>query len=388
MHFNFGNRIEKLKKNSAMRKDSKLTSMTKTHQILIFGFIILFTSCYKPPTQKKVTKSPVYTFKPKDNIKELEPGFFIEITKIDPSDLNQETYEASLRFSSENELFTKTTIEKDKTQNKKEGKFLYEKAFAAIDWLENQKLIDHNLAIELKLSYSPDHIFTENIGLTNAPTGINQVKYRAVFNPYRANKFTMFKVQVENESYDLKKIHLSNFIISSGYEQLVPLSIKYFDTIFSPTSNEYQNILRFNMPNELIVPPSQKVIKYLAVPIIDEKNPGVTLTLLRDNSFQSFNFQKEILFQGGIYNYIFYKINPKTFFTNPNITVVVKFENNLYSLDNPSKLWIYENDVDKPIDIYCFCEFGREFEFGKIENLKLPDHKNHVVDIRLKSYKQ
>jgi len=357
-----------------------------TFKILIFILLFSLSSCYKPPTQKKITKSPVYTYLPKDNIREIEPGLFLEVTKVDPSDLDQDTYEASSRYSSENEIFTKTAIEREKQSTTKERKFPFEKAFDAIDWLESKQIIDHHLAIKIKQSYSKDLTTTEDIGTTTAPSETTKWQYPSTCNPYRANRFTMFRIQAANESNEIKKIQLSNFIISCGYEQLQPLSIKYFDTIFLSTSNEYQNILRFNMPNELLIPKSQKVVKYLAVPIIDERESQVTLTLISDKSSQTFNFQRQILFQGGTYNYIYYKIDPKTFFTSPNITVVIKFENELYLLDNPETLWIYENDIDKPVDIFCFTEVGKDFEFGKIENIKLSEYKSHVVPIKLKSY--
>ena len=50
-------------------------------------------------------------------------------------------------------------------------------------------------------------------------------------------------------------------------------------------------------------------------------------------------------------------------------------------------MFFYDQDIAKPITIYCFCEVGREFEFGKIENLLLSKFKGEKINIKLKSYK-
>jgi hypothetical protein len=350
--------------------------------------ILLFTnSCYRPPTIKKVTKSPVYSFQPQSIRKEIEPGFKVEISKCDPDELNRDTYLAARRISSENEMETFVSFESNDQKNNKGSKSSNANAFKNIDWLNEKNIIDTRLVRELKLSYSPGYPSYNDIGSISSPKTIPEINYPSIDNPYKLNRFTMFRILMINESTELKKIQLSNLIISSGLEQLYPLSIKYFDTIFSPTTNEYQNILRFNLPNELQIPAGKSVLKFIAFPIINELNEDLSLTINKSNQTNSFDFKRETIFIGGTYNFRFYSINPKTFFTNPEITVIIELENKFYVLKNSKQMFFYEKDLGKPINIFCFTHIGHEFEFGKIENLVLSEFKGNNINIKLKNYK-
>ncbi len=350
------------------------------------SILIITSSCYRQPIVKKVTKSPVYSFLPQSILKEIEPGFKVEISKCDPDELNRETYLAARRISSEDAMETQVTIESNDSKNKKIPSPTYANAFSDIDFLKERNIIDARLARELKLSYNTGYPAQSDIGTINAPKVVSEIRYPTSDNPYKSNRFTMFRMLMTNESNEVRKMQLSNLIVSSGLEQLNPLSIKYFDTIFSPTSNEYQNILRFNFPNELQIPSGKSVLKFIAFPIINESNQDLSLTINKSNQTSSFDFKRETIFGGGIYNYKFYSINPKTFFTHPVITIIVEFENNLIVLNNSNQMYVYEKDLEKPINIYCFCEVGREFEFGKIENLILSQFKGEKIKIKLKSY--
>jgi hypothetical protein len=370
-----------------MKRKSFSQNSSKLFLLAIISILLLTGSCHRPPTVKKVTKSPVYSFLPKSITKEIEPGFKIEISKCDPNDLNRDTYMAARRISSENEMETQVSIESNSSKGKKDPSPTYEKAFNAIDYLKDKNIIDTRLAREFKLSYSAGYPVQSDIGTINAPKTVQEFHYPNSDNPYKSNRFTMFRMLMTNETNEVKKMQLSNLIISSGFEQLSALSIKYFDTIFSPTSNEYQNVLRFNFPNELQIPSGKSVLKFIAFPIINESNQDLSLTINKFNQESSFEFKRETIFDGGLYNYQFYSIQPKTFFTNPVITVIVELEEKLIVLKNPNQMFVYEKDLQKPINISCFCEVGREFEFGKIEKLILSQMKGNKITIKLKSYK-
>ena len=356
-------------------------------QIFFLCNLFLIFSCYRPPTVKKVSKSPVYSYLPHSIIKEIEPNFKLEVSKCDPDDLNRDTYLAARRISSENEMETQISIESNGVTNKKSQPSPYANAFSDIDFLKEKNIIDTQLSKELKLSYTYGYPAHSDIGTINAPKSVPEVNFPASDNPYKSNQYTMFKLLLTNESNEMKKIQLSNLIVSSGTEQLYPLSIKYFDTIYSPTSNQYQNILRFNFPNELQVPSGKSVLKFIAFPIINESNKDLSLTIYKSDKTSTFDFKRETIFTGGTYDFKYYSINPKTFFTNPVITVIVEIDNQLIVLQNSKQMFVYEKDLNKPINIYCFCEAGREFEFGKIENLHLSQFKGNKINIKLKSYK-
>lgn len=353
----------------------------------LLGNLFLISSCYRPPTVKKVSKSPVYSYLPHSIVKEIEPGFNLEVSKCDPDDLNRDTYLAARRISSENEMETQVSIESNEITNKKSQTSPYAKAFSDIDFLKEKGIIDTKLARELKLSYTSGYPAHSDIGTINAPKSVPEIHFPSSDNPYKSNRYTMFRLLLTNESNEVKKIQLSNLIVSSGTEQLYPLSIKYFDTIYSPTSNQYQNILRFNFPNELQVPSGKSVLKFIAFPMINESNQDLSLTINKSDKISTFDFKRETIFAGGTYDFKYYSINPKTFFTNPVITVIVEFDNQLIVLKNSKQMFVYEKDLNKPINIYCFCEAGREFEFGKIENLILTQFKGERITIKLKSYK-
>jgi len=349
--------------------------------------LLLISSCFRPPTIKKVTKSPISSYLPQSILKEIEPGFKIEISKCDPDDLDRDTYLAARRISSENEMETQVSIESNEIKNKKDPESPFAKAFSNIDFLKEKNIIDARLARELKFSYSPDYRAYSDIGTINAPKTVSEIHYPNSDNPYKFNMFTMFRLLMINESTEIKKIQISNLIVSSGFEQLYPLSIKYFDTIFSPITNEYQNILRFNFPNELLIPIGKRVIKYIAVPIINEFNKDLSLIVTKSNLSYTFEFNREIIYEGGEYNFKKYSIYPKTFLSNPVITVIVELDRRLIVLKNSNQMFVYEKDLDKPLNIYCFCEVGREFEFGKIENLQLSQFMGDKITIKLKSYR-
>ena len=177
-----------------------------------------------------------------------------------------------------------------------------------------------------------------------------------------------------NETSSVKKISLSNIFVNSNYEQLSPIGIKYFDTIYGPDSPLYGNILRMNMPNELRIPPLQKVMKYIAVPAINPENKNYSITIITGSDALSYDFIQE---KEQITNdFIVYQIVPVVNKSNiTDVFVLVENKGYLMQLHQDRKVLINESRQDDVVNVYFIIFKKNAFKFGSRTNIKFSSFK-------------
>lgn len=270
---------------------------TRFFSLLLITFF--FVGC--GPSRKISRKTIIHdyyniTFLPEQIQKSSLGKVVATITPIDGESLNRETSEAASRDGDYEKEFV-TEIEKKKSEL--ESLSRAEKAHingiingvAAVTKLEKENLIPSNTAYHLKLRIlHGDKQGQNGTELSN----LSDVEYFADnFNPYKMNNkyFSVFKVTFENKGSEIEKIRLKEFQVVSGEELLYPLEAEYFEDNLKEEPEKLKNIYRMNMPQELVLTPSQRITKFVAVPAINPKNENIQVQIIKGNEIINFDFK-------------------------------------------------------------------------------------------------
>lgn len=254
-------------------------------------------SCSGPKaTQKTVDQFYENTkFSPESALKSTSSEVDILVKPIDAASINAESFDlASLDGNYEKEIAIAISKQKEEINNlpKKERNVISAKikAIETIDEMYRKKEISKEASFLLKerIWYGPDkgRDGSEISSISNSNISTDQ------FNPYKINNqyLSVFKLSFENKSDVVKKISLKDFQVISGYEQLYPLELKYFEENLKSDPAKIKNVLRMNMPAELVLTPGQKISKYISVPPINSKNNQVTVQYIQGDKYLNFDF--------------------------------------------------------------------------------------------------
>lgn len=259
----------------------------------------IFVGCAPSAKISKKTISHNYhniIFSPDQILKSSLGKVDVIITPIDAASINRETFEAASRDGNyEKELAT--AIEKRKGEL--DGLSKSEKAFVkgqincieAVSKLEKENLIPSNTAYQLKLRiwYGTDY---GNNGTEVASLSDVEI-FADKFNPYKINQkyLSIFKVTFENKGSEIEKIRLKELQVVSGEELLYPLGIEYFENNLKDEPEKIKNAYRMNMPEELVLTPSQRITKFIAIPAINPKNENLQVQIIKGKEIINFDFK-------------------------------------------------------------------------------------------------
>jgi hypothetical protein len=220
----------------------------------------------------------------------------VTFTPIDAASINRETFEAASRDGNyEKELAT--AIEKRKSELA--GLSKIEKAYVngkingidAISKLEKENLIPSNTAYQLKMRIWYGDEYGKN---GTEVTSLSDVEtYADNFNPYKINQkyLSVFKVTFENKGNEIEKIRLKELQVVSGEELLYPLGIDYFENNLKEEPEKIKNAYRMNMPEELVLTPSQRITKFIAIPAINPRNENLQIQIIKGKDIVNFDFK-------------------------------------------------------------------------------------------------
>lgn len=236
-------------------------------------------------------------FTPSESTFELDNGLSITVEPIDASSLNEETLNASDRSGDYGKVFVQSSKEELDVSNMNRSQRTYYENMESI----SEKIIE-NISKDL---------FDVELGvllIKRMWNGIEEGKEgteREIFmnsmfspesNPYHFNNsyFSVFRLELSNTSNEVNNVNFSSFQIANGNELLYPLSIDYFENILSNHPIKYENALRYNLSENLIITPNQRVQKYFAVPAINTDDTTLTVQFIdNQNQFKSVDFNVE-----------------------------------------------------------------------------------------------
>lgn len=276
--------------------------MNNIFTVVLACMFIFLTGC---ASTKKIEKTVTYDysniiFTPGEVEKTLQNKVEVTCIPLDAALLNQETFEGSYR-NGNYEQEVKDEIEritypinlspKEVDKRKRYVKDIFEE----IQKLEKENSLPAYAAYLLKLRILRGEKYGSD-GSESTWISTNDI-YPDAFNPYKINQkyLSVFKITFENKGNEIEKIKLKDLQIISGEELLYPLANTFFEKELDGASEKLKNIFRMNMPEELVITPSQKVTKYISVPAINTKNENLKIQLIKDKEVLNFDFNvKEV----------------------------------------------------------------------------------------------
>jgi hypothetical protein len=336
--------------------------MKLTQFLSLLLIISFFVGCASGRKISKKTISHNYyniKFSPEQIQKSGLGKVEVTITPIDAASINRETFEAASRDGNyEKELAT--AIEKRKSEldglSKTERAYVNRKinAIDAVVNLEKENLIPSNTARQLKLriwngeEYGNDG--SEVTSLSDVETFADN------FNPYKINKkyLSVFKVTFENKGNEIEKIRLKELQVVSGEELLYPLEIEYFENNLKEEPEKIKNAYRMNMPEELVLTPSQRITKFISIPAINPKNANLQIQIIRGKEIADFNFMVEE--EGTSKNYL---VENYDIFTSGldnsssyKYYIAVNYKNGVSFATSHSRIYVSEEKKSAPVSVY------------------------------------
>ncbi len=377
--------------------------MNKKNLITLSIFITLvFNSC--SPAKEAVKKSLSYnylniTFLPEQVLQTTSDGVNITIIPVDAKSLNFETVEAAMREGTYEKEFA-TSIERKRSDLSGYSKVQRahfsgeERAMKAVDILLRENEIDYETAQTLKSRLFYGFDFGKNGTEIESISKIES--FTDIYNPYKVNNkyLSVFRLLFENKSVDIKKINLKDFQIVSGNEQLYPLNSDYFENNLKDEPEKLKNIYRMNMPNELILTPGQKTIKYIAIPAINSNNNDLSVQLIQGSKITQFDFKVQSKSLSKEYKFSPYNIDIELKIDNSEYywANTIKYSDGVIFSTKNHQFYVSDEKKEVPISAYAigYSINSTIVKFGKSENISLPSlTKNKIVlksrDIKVKN---
>lgn len=371
---------------------------TKRHIYSALSFVI-FLLLFAASAVQKVPQTRTIThryynisFYP-DQIQKLGlEGVEMTVTPIDAASINKITSEAARRDGNyEKEIVSALQSQKNKEAELSaqeridlNGKIL---AFERISEMERAHSIPNAAAFHLKnIIYHGNEYGKDGTEVTSLST---QERFPSTFNPYKVNHnyLSVFQITFENKSSEIKKIALNDFQILSGEELLYPLGFDYFENNLVNERERMQNVLRMNMPDELIITPGQRIGKYLAVPAINPRNELLNIQAIKNRDVVDFQFSLNEEMEIIEYSLERYSIGLTGRMANYySAYYVISFENDIsYAVKNPSSVYIREEYKNIPANIYAVAihRNGRSVKTGKLGNFYFKNKEGNHVNIEL-----
>jgi hypothetical protein len=351
--------------------------------LLRLGYLIvvlLIVGCKVQPTIQTIVHTKK-TLEPTILEKNLSDGLSLQIEPVSDVDLNKETYLAAIRSSNNGEW---TASYQESTSSSK-GESQYPKFIRFLNQLKSDGMISEGLTETFKIEFFKQNLPTEPLILDDLK---DTKDFPESYNPFINKKLSLFRLIFSNESDSVQRISLNSLYINSNLEQLSPLSTKYFDTIYDPRSPQYNNVLRMNMPNELVVLPNQKVQKYIAVPAINPLNESFSISYLSGNRAISYEFLQHMEQQTN--SFLVFLLDPAindkntmSYSNSPKKLIMILEENGSFMHANETNAFLVKQDaVDDFVSVYFINYYKNTFIFGAKRNFKFSTFtKNYRVYI-------
>ena len=349
--------------------------------------------CSSQQQDVEVFRSEVkLSFTPESLSKEISPSVSVLIQPVSPEKINQECFIAANKGKWDEEIMlSKQYVQSLNRKIDRKGKVNIGGLYDYIVSLNQEGYItaDISNAFIDRAFRRKGYTGLENLFISDDST-ISQRSNE--FNPFSLKGLSLLKIKISNHSNKIYRIQDKDLLIQNGYIQSFPIPTKYFDTIFSGTSETYKNVLRFNFPNELIVPSGQEIIKYLCIPEIDESSEILTVSIINNDQAIIYPFNVQFSTEKRKYLVYPYTFNVISFLRKPFIYIVIKLGEQVIPLSNYATFNVRVEDLDLPLDIYCWAFTNNGCEFGWVKNVSFRSYQRQQIRITtvpsLQSFKQ
>jgi len=295
------------------------------HSLKALLIILLFTtSCnsLKPLPDKTVEiRYGNVNFTPKQIIQETANDFEVKVEPIDASNLNNLSSLAAIGTGDYEREVIDSYYERANNQDlSRDEKRRIEHLIELTDIIKEEvsdNTISSNLGYDLI-----DRMWGNNDN-TKDGSEVNAMENKGnpLFNPYYdgSNYLSVFKLEMQNRSNQVQTLAFDNFQVSSGSEILYPRNTEYFEESLN-NSLKIENAFRFNFPQELNVAPKQNVVKYLAIPPINQQEDSLSVQYIDENyDVTIFKFSQNISRTNNAIRFKNFVIHPNFFeFANIN----------------------------------------------------------------------
>jgi hypothetical protein len=353
--------------------------------------VILFLGCSptkKIPKKKTLKIEEVYqkiSFSPETISKEVKSGFEILVTPIDAKEMNQITFETTYYDGDyEKKQSVSTLIEQQLRQStlSKDERRRIERKKQVVDFVKekiNRGEIPKTVGDDLMWK-----LWNKTKGTDGVETSIGR-GYPSLLNPYKVNRkyLSVFQLTFKNTSSSVKRIKLKELLFNSGYEQLYPFETSYFEKFYEEEQEILRIIYRLNMPNELVVPPGETVIKYVSIPSLNPTTKGLDVKLIQDDITQSFKFSVNIEEQSQttLLEEITFKAEDEWKLQVQRYYFVIVTPDNRIHIIKDNSLFLPQEIKSKKLNIYGIASLSTGYTFAKKENFSLNQYQSSEVEL-------
>lgn len=330
-------------------------------------------------------------FTPSQLEKVLAKTINITLIPIDAKSLNKETFEAAERDGSYEKERASVLEKRRKEINSKLTKAEKNTLMGIINALEliekyyKKGLISSKSAfllsqiIELEGSYSGKD-GSEISSLSELES------YPDSYNPYKVHQryFSVIKIIYQNLGTEVNKINLKDIQVISGEELLYPLSIDYFENNLIDEPEKIKNAYRMNHPEELVLTPGQKVVKFVSIPALNLQNPKLKIEYIKGSEILQFDFLVNEFKTNKTFTFDGYTLFAKGI-NSPDIysyKFVLEYDNGtIYPLSG-NKVYVSDENSQKLVSVYGIAinKLNSTVLVGRKTNFKFTEvEKNNLV---------
>ncbi|MBP6811981.1 MAG: hypothetical protein KA138_10705 [Saprospiraceae bacterium] len=379
----------------------KLQQQTMNSPGFVNGLLLcipLFLSSCAPKILEKIVPYSYsnISFSPEQVEHTLPNGLTLAVTPVDAIILDQESFVASLQDGNyEKELQVEVSFSKQnnaqlRPSDRDDFLDIKIKALEAVNMLIENRTVNREIGIHLmeRIWRGPDK------GLDGSEKKIleHKIIYPNDNNPFFLDEryMSLFKVTIENNTQEVKKIGSSEFQLIAGDVQLSPYKNSFFEEIDKKNIEKTKNIHRFNMPEELKLTPSQKISKYLAVASINQGKGELIIQHIIDSKYTDFKFQVHDISYDKQFEMTSYRIMSATPLNSPTYYFAVKFESGSSYPLKENYIFVDKNSTDATVSIYgiAVSSTSDKILFGKMEKIRFSDFEKQVIKIPFSYVKQ
>jgi apolipoprotein N-acyltransferase len=164
---------------------------------------------------------------------------------------------------------------------------------------------------------------------------------------------------------------------------LYPFETSYFEKFYEEEQEILRIIYRLNMPNELVVPPGETVIKYVSIPSLNPTTKGLDVKLIQDDITQSFKFSVNIEEQSQttLLEEITFKAEDEWKLQVQRYYFVIVTPDNRIHIIKDNSLFLPQEIKSKKLNIYGIASLSTGYTFAKKENFSLNQYQSSEVEL-------
>lgn len=350
--------------------------------LIIYSFLVIISSCvsskrepvaYKPKPTSVIIQTEDLLFIPNEQMLKQSNNVEVSISPRVPRELDSIT-QISLSF--DGNYYKKrilSIIEKiESTESiEKEVKSSHITLIHMVDLFCERGNINRDIALKL-ISVVYNSGMSNDTKVSNIQE-LDKLIKNIWINPYRLDEqryYSVFSVKFKNNSANIQRINIDNFILNSGLEEFYPIKTSAFEKVYQTNTDKllsiqtktddferaYQNntdrfltVQRINMPDILILPPNSEVIKYLAFSPINPAIKRLELHLLKDSVIDKVSYSVERKITETTVEFESFSISAPSF---PNLEAYVVFSGSDYLEVSNNKVFIPKTKIDAKYSVY------------------------------------